>query len=609
MRKKHARILPHVLLRVLPAAVLILFVIWFTARSVATRAVRQEVNERLAVQAVQTAGASARKLKSLADTVRGLAMNNLIIHGLIDAEDRRNYLPTFFQSLRIPGPGDVRITLTDYRGQPVVSNKGIMTAYTKVSWLEEVMNGHELFQISTKGFLIAMPVLYSGLPEGSLVVEYSADQVSKILEISSLTTAYAIIHNKKDVLFSSGSSLGKVGGTNPGTEIRGWIQKREPLPGFPELSLICAEPVEKAFGALSRLDNYLLLAMILDLIVLAAGVVLSTELLARPLTVFVQKINEMGEDWNLKHKIPETGPEEIYVMAQAFNTMFDNLKDARKRLLMSATECGFAQLAAMTLHNISNAVTPMKIQIESMKTGNSDQISDYLDKCYLEINEHIPELSEYVTEDPRGKEVFAYMGTLISSLKEQGNQKDIITGKLSKSVDYISEILTAQQAYASGRQEIKEEVDLNSVVEDAIRMQTDALEKREIVIKKNLDSELPKLVIDKNRLMQVMINLIKNSYEAIDDLKNLKDNDREKKIIIKSFSSGNNIGFEITDSGIGIEPEEIETIFEFGKSGKGSSGFGLHYCKMFVEANKGELKFTSPGKGKGGSVAVVFFKG
>jgi signal transduction histidine kinase len=46
--------------------------------------------------------------------------------------------------------------------------------------------------------------------------------------------------------------------------------------------------------------------------------------------------------------------------------------------------------------------------------------------------------------------------------------------------------------------------------------------------------------------------------------------------------------------------------FEFGKSFKGSSGVGLYYCRMFVEANRGELSITSPGKEKGTTVRITF---
>lgn len=278
------------------------------------------------------------------------------------------------------------------------------------------------------------------------------------------------------------------------------------------------------------------------------------------------------------------------------------LEEAQKELLNKAMESGRAQMSAMVLHNIGNAVTPMKVQIEAMKSDDLKEGSQYLAKCYQDLLEHVGEL-QYVNEDPRGKEIFSYMGKLIEALDEQRNHEQDVVVKMDGALSYISEILTLQQAYAANEQETKERTTLNALMEDAIRMQAGTLEKRGILIKKDLAPDLPKLLIEKNRLLQVIVNFIKNSYEAIDEL---NDDNKDKVISFRSFANDGQIGFEITDSGIGIEQEEISNIFEFGKSSKGSSGFGLTYCRMFVEANKGAMEISSPGKGKGATVRVEF---
>lgn len=277
------------------------------------------------------------------------------------------------------------------------------------------------------------------------------------------------------------------------------------------------------------------------------------------------------------------------------------LKETQKELVNKAMEAGRVQLSAMVLHNIGNAITPIKVQIEGMKSSELDQKSNYLKKCYLDLNEHSRDLHHYVNDDPRGKEVFSYMGKLVNSIGEYCQQKKSFISRIDGAVSYISEILTLQQAYAASEQETKEHTDLNTIVEDAMRMQAGALEKRGIIVKKKLVQNLPKLLIDKNRLMQVFVNFIKNSYEAIDEL---EDDNKEKVIAFKSSAEDGRVRLEITDSGIGIEPEFIDKIFEFGESRKGSSGFGLYYCKMFVEANKGALDISSPGIGKGANVSV-----
>jgi signal transduction histidine kinase len=197
------------------------------------------------------------------------------------------------------------------------------------------------------------------------------------------------------------------------------------------------------------------------------------------------------------------------------------------------------------------------------------------------------------------------MGELIHSLDDHDKKQFDMLGRMDAALSYISQILTLQQDYASGSQEIKEQVDLNDLLEDAIRLQMGTLEKRGISIKRNYSETLPKFLIDKNRLMQVIVNLIKNSCEAID----LQQSGPGEKVIdIKTFEQGDQLGFEIVDNGIGIDPADIDTIFDLGKSRKGSSGFGLYYCKMFVEKSNGKLIFFSRGPGKGASVSIAFDK-
>jgi signal transduction histidine kinase len=617
------RILPHILLRVLPAFILILLVIWFSARTMANRALQREVNERLATQAKQAAQATAKKLNTLVDTVKGLSVNNLIINGLIDTGDRANYLPTFFQSLRIPGPIDVTIAMTDYRGHHIVTNTGETISYTNAPWLDTVMAGNHHFEISANGLQIAMPILYSGLPEGVLTISYNPADIPKILALTSRTSAFAILDKSEFVLFSTDAALGNVGGPYDETKHEKWIKKREPVPGITGLYLICAEPYQQAFGASKRLDQYLLLAMIFNLLALVAGVFLSAQLTAKPLSGIIKKINQVTDTCELDCNIPEVGAHEFQLLAKSFNNMLKDLQKttvsrndlellvrertlelekAQNELVSNAMDAGRAQYAAMIIHNIGNAITPITAQIDDLKRTELEQISRYLEKCYSELKDNFHDLKHFLSEDARGKEVFLYMGSLINHLKAYSKERQIVLNKIEEAVTYISEILSLQYASATVNKKAKQQIDLNALIEDAVHMQLGALEKRKISVRRDLAANMPKLLIDKNSLMQVLVNLIKNSYEALGAVKD----GAEKVIRLHSFSEKGCVGFEITDNGIGIEVEQIDTITELGKSQKGSTGVGLFYCKMFVETNKGALKITSPGKDKGTTVRVEF---
>ena len=106
-------------------------------------------------------------------------------------------------------------------------------------------------------------------------------------------------------------------------------------------------------------------------------------------------------------------------------------------------------------------------------------------------------------------------GELINSLITQNKKQADTFNQMEKALAYISEILSLQQTYASREEEAKELVDLNDLMGDAIRMQMGALEKRRIFVKKQFDDRVPKLLIDKNRLMQVIVNFIKNSQHRV----------------------------------------------------------------------------------------------
>ena len=328
------------------------------------------------------------------------------------------------------------------------------------------------------------------------------------------------------------------------------------------------------------------------------------EMRVKERTAELAKANETLEAEVTKRKLAE---QELikyqHKLEQMVSERTRELKEAQEELVNKAMEAGRAQLSAMILHNIGNAVTPVRVRLEKIKSDELKQVADYLETCYLDLTGHADGLQRYVNDDPRGKEIFSYMGSLIDSLKEHDEKRASATNKIEDAVSYISDILSMQQVYAATEQEIKELTSLNRLIEHGIEMQSSSLEKRGIVLKQNLEPNLPKLLVDKSRLMQVLINLIKNSCEAIDAL---RDDDREKVIAVKSFAAGGHVGFEITDSGIGIEPDRLDTIFKFGASSKGASGFGLYYSKLFVEANGGKISISSSGSGKGTTVSITF---
>ena len=279
------------------------------------------------------------------------------------------------------------------------------------------------------------------------------------------------------------------------------------------------------------------------------------------------------------------------------------LKKTQKELLIKATEAGRAQMATVVLHNIGNAVTPAMVHVEQMKIDGLEKIVFYLNRCYEDLKAHTEDLGAYITRDPRGKEVAAYAETLIRELGTYQTDRLRVIEEVHAALSYVAETLTLQQSYGPETTRMRETADLNQLVEDALLIQAGTLQQGNIHVNK-VPAPGPLLVrVERNRLMQTLINLIRNSCEAMD----FPDGSSpERRLQIKTFKEHDQVGFEVTDTGIGLETDSEEDLFEFGNSRKGSSGFGLTYCKEFVEANQGSISLTSPGPNKGATARVTF---
>lgn len=272
----------------------------------------------------------------------------------------------------------------------------------------------------------------------------------------------------------------------------------------------------------------------------------------------------------------------------------------RNELLNKAVDAGRAQLAAMILHNIGNAMTPVAVYTEKLKISNYSETINYLKMCYNDLVDHKEHLTEYISDDPRGIDIIRYMGALINNLETENTRTIDVIDKIATGVDYVSQILTLQRSYAPGKTQMREKIDMNLLVKDALKMQEFSISKRNITLKTDFINSIPHILMEKNKLMQVIVNLIKNSCDAIDD--NVEE--KNPTLEISTYSVENRVGLRIRDTGIGVESERQKEIFDFGISSKGSSGFGLYYCKSFVDANKGTLKLESDGRGYGTTVIM-----
>ena len=173
-------------------------------------------------------------------------------------------------------------------------------------------------------------------------------------------------------------------------------------------------------------------------------------------------------------------------------------------------------------------------------------------------------------------------------------QTDLIAG--------IEEILNIQQQYIKGheRQERKA-INLRNIVNDTLALLFGVIDTMGIVIQWDFPDELPPIRGDRTRLMQVMLNVLKNSAESIDI------QGGEKKIALSAQTSGDTLVLKIRDTGTGFDPGIAARLFNQGFSTKpGGAGSALYNCRSIVSSHAGTITLTSDGPARGALTTITF---
>lgn len=318
-------IFAHIGLRIVPPVALMFISVWYGGSEIARRTMESELHDRLdEAAAISTAGTS-HQFDTVVEGVRTIAANDLVINGLIDIEARENYLPTYFLSLRIPRVPGARIFLLDYRGRPIIWNTA-RESFEDAPWIKDVIGGSTLQTLSISGLQIAIPVLYSGLPEGILVVQIGLDEFPGLLEPVLGRGAHALIDETGLILYSTDPEFATAGTMNHERGQEEWFTVRTLIDAFPQIAVLSGQSVERALAPLRRLQKIMLAALAAGLLAIVAVIGVTAYRIAIPLRVFGRRIVEISNSEDLARRIEPAGPREIFDLGEAFNGMAERLQ-------------------------------------------------------------------------------------------------------------------------------------------------------------------------------------------------------------------------------------------------------------------------------------------
>jgi len=269
------------------------------------------------------------------------------------------------------------------------------------------------------------------------------------------------------------------------------------------------------------------------------------------------------------------------------------LEKLHKQLIDASRLAGRAEIATNVLHNVGNVLNSVNVSADlaTARIKNS-RLSD-LHRVVDLIQANAGNLAAFFEEDDRGKRLLSYLDRL--ARQADADQEQVLTelAELKSGIDHIKDIVAMQQNYArlGG---VADAVSVTSLVEDSVRLNEGAMTRQGIILRREFE-DAPTIVVDKHRVLQILVNLIRNAKHACEA------SDRAQKVVtVRTAASELGVQIRVEDNGVGIAPENLTRIFNHGfTTKKEGHGFGLHSGALTARELGGELRVASSGCGLG----------
>jgi PAS domain S-box-containing protein len=275
--------------------------------------------------------------------------------------------------------------------------------------------------------------------------------------------------------------------------------------------------------------------------------------------------------------------------------------DLNRRLVEASRQAGKAETAIDVLHNVGNILTSVNCSAALLARRIGQRRHDALHKVNHLFREHHRDLGRFLSEESRGRLVPAYLEELAKTMDEDQRGMLAELSSLTRDIDHIKEIVAMQQSYARVTVDVREPVGLTELMDDALRIAGVAAVAPDIIVVRDYVAGA-RAVIDRHKVLQILVNLINNAKQAI----SATAARRGTLTVRVRVAHGNTIRMEVIDDGIGIERENLVRIFRHGfTTRRDGHGFGLHGGALGAKQMGGTLTAASEGIGRGATFSLV----
>ena len=331
------------------------------------------------------------------------------------------------------------------------------------------------------------------------------------------------------------------------------------LPSRPEpgiLSVPLASRDAEIERRVTSLNHTLLLAALCFSIAAAVLAFTLARRIAGPVNSLTEATRHIAGG-DLDVSLETTSQDEIGALFSSFMQMTADLKQQRSDLEKTKKLEAWAEMARQVAHEIKNPLTPIQLSTEHLLRVYNDPGVDFeqvLDEC---------------------------------------------TETILQQVRSLRQISMEFSTFASPEPLKREPTDIEALVREAVTPYV-TTPPDGVSVELEITSTLPRLEVDARLLKRTLLNLVENALDAL--------NGEGDVVILVTSKRMNGSGFVeiiVTDTGVGIDPELRERIFEpYFSTRAAGTGLGLAIAKKVVEDHGGTITLESE-RGKGTSVRML----
>ena len=273
--------------------------------------------------------------------------------------------------------------------------------------------------------------------------------------------------------------------------------------------------------------------------------------------------------------------------------------ELHRTLLDVSRQAGMAEVATGVLHNVGNTLNSVNVSAELVTERLRGSRVVGLARAAELLKENAASLDTFLSEE-RGRRLPDYLVAVSEQLLRERESLLEEMRSLNESVEHIKVVVSMQLAHAR-QAGVMEEVLVPQLLDDALKLHTLSFERHGIQLRREY-GQVPPVVVDRHKLLQILLNLLGNARHA------LLDSPREPRQLtlrVARVEGQERLRIEVADNGVGVAPEHVERLFSQGfTTKKDGHGFGLHISALAAEEMSGALSCASAGRGEGATFTL-----